>query len=335
MFSKRIERMLIFFDIFGYNSMSSKIFDHRKIVYIINAAHFSMAMIFTIYKIRFVLLALSRSPMIEALNSSMQYSVGLYMYWIIILDSNLYKQQHQQFWQILRIINKFYFRQNTINFTNYYLKCGICLLTSCLSSLIFLLTQDLSEGLNEVEFVYFFFIKFSEIRVFYYLFCLEVMQYQLERIENMLKCNKFDSHQFKWIRNYYHWIYEMSKCLNEIFGLSQVANVFFWFYFFLADLNWEYIYIWYREKNTAYSIGKYKFRIWTFWTLILEWKLKMKENLFSFNSMVHTSTFIDILFCWRHDTLFLHGIYIWELIWDCCIFKTNFISDKKNNFSTE
>lgn len=46
--------------------------------------------------------------------------------------------------------------------------------------------------------------------------------------------------QLKWIRQYFHNVCCMTKCMNEMFGWSHIAAILFCYYFLLTDLTWCY-----------------------------------------------------------------------------------------------
>lgn len=79
-------------------------------------------------------------------------------------------------------------------------------------------------------------------------------------IEHELKQNKshmrfwLESNGFRRIRSYYSNVYEMTNCLNKMFGLSQVTGVCFCFYIILTDLNWLLTY--FDELFLVFAISK-------------------------------------------------------------------------------
>lgn len=127
------------------------------------------------------------------------------------------------------------------------------------------------HGIPQIDgaFIYLALIIICQLRVFYYVFCLEILNWQFQMIQHELiimkqrspnivdivggasnsvlqsrahKANNFfDLNRMKWVNEYYGCIVEMTKLLNIIFGWSQFASILFKFYSLLTDLNWCYV----------------------------------------------------------------------------------------------
>lgn len=109
------------------------------------------------------------------------------------------------------------------------------------------------------------------MRVFYYLFCVELIKLQLKCIENETKvkldelkesnlneCEIFIRTEIqaivqmlKKIRTNFHLIHELTYCTNESFGWSNVATILWCFYQILGNLNWVCI-----------SYADFSFQLW-------------------------------------------------------------------------
>lgn len=258
MLPKKLRILLIFFDVFGFNSGSSNLSRRYKITNSICILHVLLVVIFTLYKIRLILKLHSTLPLIDLINSVFQYSVLLYFYWFIVVDSIFYKREHRIFWEIFQKISKTYSNQCNLNLGHFILKFVVYVFTTawCLIAVTVLVDKM-------YEFVYFYVIlmKICEVRVFYYIFCLEVLNSQMEKINRKLNENKnknrfwLNSKRFQEIRQYYSCVYEMTNCLNKVFGLSQAAGISFCFYMVLTDFNW--ISTHFNELNLVFAICKY------------------------------------------------------------------------------
>lgn len=242
---RRIEYLLFFFDIFGYNSGSSKLSRQRKISCFICVAHVLLMVFFTVYKIR-VIFQLMLMPIIELLNSMFQYSIALYFYWFIVIDSISYTREHRNFWKTLKKINNSFSYRKKITFNRYLLKLAVYSSTTLWCTFAFTL---LTGNVYEFMYIYFILMKICEIRVFYYIFCVEVTHNQMESIGAVLKENRNDkrfwlqSNGFQSTRNCYGHIYEMTKCLSKVFGFSQVTAILYCFYVTLSDINWMFTHV--------------------------------------------------------------------------------------------
>lgn len=84
-------------------------------------------------------------------------------------------------------------------------------------------------------------MEIIEMRIFYYLYCLEVIQFQLQTLRKEIKLlNERKSedkatnlHRF---RVFLQCIYESIENLNEIFGWSQITAISFCFIVLSTDL---------------------------------------------------------------------------------------------------
>lgn len=182
-----------------------------------------------------------------------------YTYWLIIFDAIFHQHSHRHFWKVLQMINTCFAPQNTVNIVPYIRKF-VSFFSITISSIliIYLSTQAHNRTIDVRAPVFLNFIiliRLCQLRVFYYVFCVEMVNCQLKMIKHKLKSLKnqmnFSStkRDYHWIRGYFHCVYEMVTHLNEIFGWSHVAAVSFCFYLFLSDLNWFYFYTHYSDLS--------------------------------------------------------------------------------------
>lgn len=255
MLPKKISSILIFFDAFGYNSgFSQLLLVHPKITAVINIIHILLAIFFTIFKVVLVAFFLRSMKMLEVINSSLQYSAMIYTYWIIILDANLHQSDHRHFYEMFSKINKFYMRQENICLGHYLVKIFICLSFS----ILFMMLINFTEYTNYFQILYTVLMKICEIRICYYMFCLQIVQFQLKSIDKMILNIGIDFNRLKMIREYQYCVYEMTNFLNSSFGWSQVATVLYCFYSFLTYLNWLYVCINYGQCSAIVIMSKNK-----------------------------------------------------------------------------
>lgn len=278
MLPDQIVFILNFFDACGFNSGSSRFSESRRVSYFIFSVHILMATLLTIYEFRLEDEYYASLGLSEAISESLQYSTALYTYWLIILDSIVNRRAHQQYWIILQRIDTCYSCQP---------KCGIRLyififviyFLKTMSILVIRLTISSFVGFT-VDFAYMVLFIVCEIRMFYYLFCLEILQLQLKMVEDEVKtmvfilntagsfrerqslrmdiistCYSFELQRMKWIRQYFHCAYNMMDLLNQIFGWSHVAGISFCFYYLLTESNWLYIH--YGELSHIHRFGKH------------------------------------------------------------------------------
>lgn len=258
MLPKAVEYMLNIFDTFGYNSGSTKLSNCWKAASIIYFMHISMLAYFTYAKIHLTLELIAWYRLIDVINFLLQYSAGLYAYWVIILDSFLRRKEHRYFWEIIKKMSKYRKEEHSFTIRCYLFKF-VEYFSFTLVSVVVMILESGEEHLNKIVFLYHVIVKICEMRLFYYMFCLELLHFQLTTINDMLKNIQqlnisMKSHRLKCIREYYRYAYEMTNYLNEVFSLSQIAAVSFCFYLICTSLNWYYGH--YKELSIINSQSK-------------------------------------------------------------------------------
>lgn len=100
-------------------------------------------------------------------------------------------------------------------------------------------------------------------RVFYFLFYIELIKYELKIIEkesgdksssDRNETEIFSRRRFLWLREHYQTIYEIKEYVNSKFSWSNTATVMYSFNLVLTDVNWMYRVI--RRRDTNYVVGK-------------------------------------------------------------------------------
>lgn len=242
MLSNQLTYMLNFFDACGYNTGSSMLSSHIKTIISINFVQICLCILFASYKVRFVFIFYHSLRWIVFLNEIFQYFVALNTYLSIVCDSLIQRRKHKLFWEFVKSTNKTFAQQNVeCHFRNFILKLAAFISLTILCTIIFM-TNDFP--FDSFYIVYNFLVKLCQLRVFYSIFCYDVLHFQLKMLHNQLKTIKNElngtpqANGITTVRRSYRYIYEMKNLLNEIFGWSQVTTVLFCFYFLLTDLNW-------------------------------------------------------------------------------------------------
>lgn len=258
MLPNKIKYILTLFDFFGYNTGSTILSKKQIIAFIICLVHILLSIFVTMTQ--FVSIAWSSYGFLQILNLCLQYSVALFTIFFTIFDAIAHRKAHKRFWILVQCIDENFYSQSKFRFGCYIIKFVEHF--SMMSLCTFLLTLVS----NNTFFIIICVIDIiSEVRVFYYIFCLEILYFQLKMIEiemkiiqNSLKKMKqeqlnsiklsvssircsFELKRLKWIRGYFGCVYEMANILNDIFGWSHVAAFLFQFYQLLTDLNWMYM----------------------------------------------------------------------------------------------
>lgn len=276
MLPNRIVNILNFFDICCYDTGSSKLSKNRKIIHFIYFVHILLAIVLTFFGFHLLVEYYPLLGLSEAFSELLQYSTPLFTYWLIIMDSILYRKSHQHFWKCFeRIHDQFNCRIN-FNFRGYFIKFVEFFSVSILIVAIRAVINEFFEF--HIDFAYAIIFKVVQLRMFYYLFCLEIVHSQLNAIENELKSieriqNRLDNNRqwyllctvesdgyhlfalrrLKRLREHVYCVYQMIDILNTMFGWSHVTAILFCFYLLLTDFNWFYIH--YNQFTYMFCIG--------------------------------------------------------------------------------
>lgn len=237
MLPHKIVSVLNFFDCFGYKSGSSNLFKQQKLSHCVIIGHICMAALFTTYEMYLAIQMYLELPMIEVINDTLQFSFGVYTYWSIIYDSIFHRREHRQFWLALQRIYRNRFCHRDMQFRKLLLVFKVYVIIVDSAFLLnFLLDRGEHSIVSTIDYaIYMALDNICQIRICYYIFCSEVLCFQLKMIADELK-----SHQFKRTREYYEHIYEMHLNLNSIFGCSNVTLTLYGFYKPMTEINWFY-----------------------------------------------------------------------------------------------
>lgn len=263
MFPKRIFILLKFFDAWGYcteSSAASKY--HHKFVFCIYSIHIFIATLLTVYLCEFCYGFLAiHFDMINIVNKLFHYLTTLMTYWLIIIESHSQRKRQKQFWQVFQQIDEKYHRHTRFILSSYLFKFIEFLIVFSVVQMICAIYFAIHyfDFHNAMYYIYIPFYniltKMYQYRVFYYLFYVEVIHFELKAIEKEVKttynvlrsdcsCLPIRTNilveNIKWMRNYYHLVHQLNMYLNSIFGWSQLATILCCFYFILTDLNWAY-----------------------------------------------------------------------------------------------
>lgn len=255
MLPKQIARFLIFFDICGFNTQSSNSFSDRKATFLITGIHISMAISFAIYEMYYFYGFYNIAGPIETINELVELFAVLCSYLFIIFDSIYQRKAHQHFWTMFQQLDQSVYRLSNVISRSYVVKffeffC-VKLFIDFLSLEYYGFGYHVDEEHKYLVYVtYMVPVKISQIRIFYYIFCLEIVWFLMKMHELI----PFELDRKKWNHNLERF-YEMSQLTNEIFGVSQVTTVLICFFILFTDIN--YLYIHFRDLSTTKLMCKH------------------------------------------------------------------------------
>lgn len=270
MLPSHIVRVLTFFDLWCYNTGASALSNRRKLRVLILFLHIAMAALITVCQFYLMIELVQLVGVIRMINETIQYGTAVCTCWLIILDAFLFRNEHRIFWSKLQRIDSNFCKQ-TSSFCKYLF---ILIEFFPITISIYVFSNFLkSFASSEVILAYLAVIVLSNMRIFYYIFCLDTIHNQLCSVGSELKALKrtlnqkmtrtlhVHNKQLKQIRDFHHCVKEMVDLLNEVFGWSQVAAVLFCFCAIVTDMNWVYAYREFYDK--PWFICKYQIQIYT------------------------------------------------------------------------
>lgn len=245
------------FDGFAFNSGSSNLARYPKILGMIQAVHILIAISGTFAEFKYILDMYPLFGIMAVINEFLFFLVAFVTFCLIIFDSSYNHRSQKMFWRIFQQIDDHFLNefcnQSGLHFRNYSI---VFVEFFTIQSLLMLIN---SIGSIDWGIVFNYYIVFQHIRLFYYIFYLNVMDFQMETIEkelkNIRKFNTAECHRFKWIRKNVSIVHEMACQLNEAFGWSNAACILYSFHELLAVKNWISLsFTWISNKE---SIGKW------------------------------------------------------------------------------
>lgn len=257
MSERRMVGLLKFFDSCGFNTKSTSLSNDRNVTCLIACAHILMAVVFTAYEFLFFYQFNHFTELSEIVNEFIEYSGSICAYWLIIFDSICHGRANQRFWTIFHQSNVNIRRQSNVIPRSYLIKIVEFFSAKMVVDLIFVTHYDFGGFVGVAAVLlyvaYIIPIVISIVRIFYYIFCLEIVLHDMKTLQGELKNieksdNCSDLQCSDWVHKY-NCIHGMVDLLNEIFGLSQVGAVLLCFYTLFTDMN--YLYIHFDELSAA------------------------------------------------------------------------------------
>lgn len=264
MLPQHVSRILIIFDAFSFSSGSTNLSNRPLSVGFFRLLNIVLVSFFTYYKYHYVIERYSSFEIIDRVNGCLAYSVPLYAWWLVIIDSFLQQHSHQQFWAIIQQIDERYCNHSKYNHRPYMLKFIEFFLATSLYAFVTLTAAALQSAEAFPDFFFAFahvvLIKVLHMRIFHYLFCLDLVNFHLQMIECQIKAINFHnsnvidagdsadisqmskasflSSKLSRFNDYSYCTFELVNHLNVVFGWSQVIAIPSCFYLLLTDLNW-------------------------------------------------------------------------------------------------
>lgn len=260
MYPKWMKILLCYFDIFGVVTEFRVDPSYRKIIRLASTIQIGLGVIVTILLIIYLQRPIHDPP--GTLNDVIKHGGTLIVFWLTLFEFNTKHQIRRSFWNTFKKIDSSLCSHRRFALPGYLSRVRFCFTTFTIVCLLYLHQIISTTG---TKYVYFWCTHFTLItmyinRVFYYLFCLELIIYELKVIENETRAvartyrNKtclvavgkswssveFELKRFKWIREYFQSIHDMCESFNHFLEWSNVITILFSFQLLITDVIWLY-----------------------------------------------------------------------------------------------
>lgn len=234
-----------------FNTGHTELTSTQRRIGVIFWMHISLALLFVYVNVRFFYYFRDSLGFLSAINELVEFSGSLFTYWLIIIDSFVFRKAHQQFWLHIQRIKMDEHLSGIFTFYSYKIKF-IEFFAVSTAGILYRFSHSVERFV--VFIVYNIPVRICQIRVFYYILCLEIGQLQLRQIEHEMNRTSSQS-QLKQIREKLRYVYETTELLNTIFDWSHVAAVLYCFFSIFTDSN--YLYVQGHELTVVDLIGKF------------------------------------------------------------------------------
>lgn len=265
MFSKWIRLLLNVFDICGFRTEIESLPGTSKTSDRIFVLHIFWALATIVIVIAFSLRTRALNGVLPyTVNTTLHNFCGVFTYWVVIIESFAQRNIQQKFWHIYWCIHaddnclphgKSYFKVYLIKTILYF---AAVVPIDCYLMYYFL---SFVENYFLFRLAYLFFVILYQTRIFYYLFYVELIKYELIGIKNAIKNiapapndRGGKAKPMKLVYKHYSQICELNDCINHIFGWSNFVTILYCFGLLLTDANWAYSS--FADRPMAYIYGK-------------------------------------------------------------------------------
>lgn len=239
MTSKWIKYTLKYYTFWGFYSTSS------KLTHIFVLIFQAISCIFcTLMGIKTLIQDQELMKLLDAYNIFLYFVFAMSLYWHTIYDSYTYRYEISYFWQIFEKIDVKFQIQNNFKIRYYFIIFIILSVGDCVMYIFATFFEHLSHTNGKT--MHFILLNVVDHRLFFYLFHVNVIAFQLKKIEKKFKklsvTSEFNN-ELKWFRDYYKLVNEMSNCINNSFAWSNMLMILLFFLTLVTNINFVYRYL--------------------------------------------------------------------------------------------
>lgn len=250
MFPKSILYLLCIFNLFGFCVELEEARMSLKWIRVIFGIHTISSLFVCAYVRLFIQNA--HTGLLTIANLLLKYCGVILVCWTIIIESYCKRPVQQKFWRIYHHLeDNFNCSSHTMALRSFLMKFSLFFVISAaiyIKHSIYLFQQSMGTSLY-LSYSYVSEMILQDMRVFYFLFVVHLLSYQLQSVESEMISiadaseNRIVSRsRLRRVRIFHDLVCDLSNCTNEVFGWSSVAIILYQFSRLAADLNriyWE------------------------------------------------------------------------------------------------
>lgn len=269
MFPERVYYLLYFFNLWGLCTESSQLrmgrWRHKSWTVFILFANIIGLLCLCGVLWDFLDRLYAELDLLNLTNDFIKFTGASVSHLIVISESYFKRSQQRKFWAVFGEIQSDFNRpRRAVKFRGYFAK-----LFQFSAAMIVIVQYQYSSRHIYGQTTHFIASKASlltlhQIRIFHYLFIVHLLNYQLNEAEIEMKCladssrnGGFSHNRLRWFRMYYDLVHELSNCMNEVFGWSNVSAILYLFLLLAVDMNFWYYCFQIHIVNDLTFVGKF------------------------------------------------------------------------------
>lgn len=221
---------------------------------------------------------------LDMTNETLQNVIAPLAYCLISIESFVKRKTMRRFWELYEDMLAYsHAHRNSRMLCKYLAKFIECFIFSNAAIIYILVDANEDSDFMDVPYLFAQFVlsQISQIHLFYYLFYLELINFELKIIESKVKQELLCSLTLKLLQKHYQSVYKMSECINSVFGWSSSVAILSVFTYFLTDTNWFYYH--YSDESGIFLLI---FALWSFHFLL--------HLIYTFNGGSQCTTVVNL-----------------------------------------
>lgn len=266
MFPKWIFCVLICFSLCGFFPHIVKILSRRQCLIFVLLFHILLTAMLMLYSIQVYTWLDSTTSKLNLMVGFSEYFVALITHLANVIEAFVQREYQRKFWRIYKIVDRKYAQQYNQNFRSYSVKFFQHFMFNIIN-IYFIRAESILTLCVFVPLA--LLLAFGRLRIFFYLFYLQLVRFKLrvlakEAHQNTtyskqpdpdLKTRNRTQHRFKSIRKDYESVCVMNDYINSIFGWSILLTILSSIIYLQSSVSWFYYYS--RRRSIFFQLSMF------------------------------------------------------------------------------